>query len=149
MFVRLLSGLAALLLHLPTTLGATSTFSYNTIATGPSKPGGLRSWPPSYPPALPLWALGPYSPYKPRRMFEPFFGGDWLSTTTTTPSTTSTTTPRPFVPFSSCSHLPTYCTSYFTSASSSPLPTQCIDVCSVDDVATLQVLHLPPPLPCP
>ena len=109
---------------------------------GPQKAGrqyhqGHLTWP-SYPPPLPLWALGPLSPYKTRRRFIPYFGPSWRPPTTTT----TTTTMRPFVPFSTCSHLPPYCMDYFSSTLSSPLPTQCIDVCAVDHVQTLQVWQL-------
>ena len=125
-------------LHLPVSLGSTRTF-YNELDTGPlkssphkalqgsqgplkSSPHKALSWPySSYPPPLPLWALGPKSPYKPRRMFVPYFGLSWSTTTTTT---TTTTTERPYVPFSTCEHLPSYCSSYFSLGSTKPLPIQ-------------------------
>lgn len=134
-------------LHLPISLGSTRTF-YNELDTGPlkssphkalqgsqgplkSSPHKALSWPyTSYPPPLPLWALGPKSPYKPRRMFVPYFGLSW--------STTTTTTERPYVPFSTCEHLPSYCSSYFSLGSTKPLPIQCIDVCAVDSVSALK-----------
>lgn len=114
-------------INLPASLGSTRTF-YNELDTGPlrssphkldlrSSPQKALSWP-SYPPPLPLWAIGPQSPYKPRRMFVPYFGLNWSTTTSTT------TTERPYVPFSTCEHLPSYCSSYFLSSPTKPLPTQ-------------------------
>ena len=107
--------------NLPISLGSSRTF-YNELDTGPlrSSPHKALFWPSSYPPPLPLWAIGPQSPYKPRRMFVPYFGLNWSTTTTTT----TTTTERPYVPFSTCEHLPSYCDSYFSSSPTKPLPTQ-------------------------
>ena len=114
-------------LNLPESLGSTHTF-YNELDTGPlrSSPHKAPNWP-SYPPPLPLWAIGPQSPYKPRRRFVPYFGLNWSSTTTSTTSTT--TTERPYEPFSTCEHLPAYCSSYFSSNSTKPLPTQARQHC--------------------
>ena len=71
---------------------------------------------PSYPPPIPLWAIG-----KPRRKFVPYFGKHFTTTTTTT--TTSTTTPKPAVLDSSCSHLPSTC---WNNSPYLPLPIDCI-----------------------
>ena len=106
--------------NMPFAFASTRTF-FNELDTGPSKASPHKTWPSSYPPPLPLWAIGPQSPFKPRRKFVPYFGLSWLSTTTTT---TTTTTERPYVPFSSCSHLPPICSSYFASSPAKPLPTQ-------------------------
>ena len=102
---------------------------------------------PSYPPPIPLWAIG-----KPRRKFVPYFGKHFTTTTTTT---TSTTTPSPAVLDSSCSHLPSSC---WNNSPYLPLPIDCIgliqnickpfhgwfvfdfdlDICAVSDPSTLQ-----------
>ena len=117
---------------LPLSLASSHTF-YNEVDVGPlkSSPHKPRFWPQSYPPPLPLWALGPQSPYKPRRRFVPYFGPSWSSSSTTT--TTSTTTERPYVPFSTCSHLPAYCSSYFGAHPDKPLPTQAREILIIWD----------------
>ena len=123
---KMLLPLFFCLSSLPLSLGSTRTF-YNELNTGPLRRSPHKSlfWPPSYPPPLPLWAIGPQSPYKQRRMFVPYFGLNWSTTTTTTTSTTTTTTTeRPYEPFSTCQHLPSYCSSYFASSPAKPLPTQ-------------------------
>eukprot|EP00090_Calanus_glacialis_P017781 TRINITY_DN27599_c0_g1_i1.p1 TRINITY_DN27599_c0_g1~~TRINITY_DN27599_c0_g1_i1.p1 ORF type:complete len:185 (-),score=42.79 TRINITY_DN27599_c0_g1_i1:94-648(-) len=76
----------------------------------------------SYPPPLPLWAIS-----KPRRKFVPYFG---LDQTTKPPTTTTTQEPTP-----SCQHLPPSC---WSTPQYLPLPLNCIDICSLDSVSTLQ-----------
>jgi hypothetical protein len=102
----------------------------------PAALAAASQWPwwPSYPPPLPLWALGPLSPYRTRRAFVPYWGPAWRP-----PTTTTTTTERPSDPLSSCHHLPAYCSSHFSARPSLPLPVQCIDVCAVDSPPLLQV----------
>ena len=70
---------------------------------------------PSYPPPIPLWAMG-----KPRRKFVPYFGVQLPTTTTTN---TTSTTPMPGVLDTSCSHLPPSC---WNNSPYLPLPIECI-----------------------
>ena len=70
---------------------------------------------PSYPPPIPLWAIG-----MPRRKFVPYFEKHYTTTTTTT-----TTTAKPAVLDSSCSHLPSSC---WNNSPYLPLPLECIGV---------------------
>ena len=83
---------------------------------------------PSYPPPIPLWAIG-----KPRRKFVPYFGKSYTTTTTTK----TTTTARPTVLESSCSHLPAKC---WNTPSYLPLPLDCIGN-TIKHVIYNQLLH--------
>ena len=74
---------------------------------------------PSYPPPIPLWAIG-----MPRRKFVPYFGKHYTPPQTTT-TTTTTTTAKPAVLDSSCSHLPSSC---WNNSPYLPLPLECIGV---------------------